>query len=325
VDCLPPVRNSARDTLGNEDAVTLGEIASSASVALLSILAAAGGLLVLHGVDTAHATVGLNELTLAGHERSTGRLGGTGQETAHHDGRGAEGETLDDVANVLDTTIGDAGDAEAGGKSADLEDGGGLGTANSHDLLGNAGATAAHADAETIDTGGNEGGCLFPGNDVTADDLEVGVCLLDPLDHLDLVDAVALTAVQDDDIETSLNEESKAVLIGGTSANGGSAEELLGVGLLRSQGEVEVLGQIGARDHRDEVSLSIDDRQLALLGLSQDFVGLLESDAGRGSDQVSDHDLADRLVKIFLELDIPVGDNAQELGAKLAGLCWHNR
>lgn len=148
--------NGTRDTLGNEDAVALGEVAGSTSVAGLAVLAATTSLLVLHGVDAAHATVGLNKLTLARDERSTGGLGGTGKKTTHHNGGGAKGEALDDVADVLDTTIGDAGDAEAGSEGADGVDSSSLGAADGHNLLGDAGRAGAHTNAETINAGGDE-------------------------------------------------------------------------------------------------------------------------------------------------------------------------
>ena len=77
--------DGTRDTLSNEHAVTLGEVTGSTSVALLAVLATVASLLVLHGIDAAHATVGLDQLTLARNEGGTGRLGGTSKKTTHHD------------------------------------------------------------------------------------------------------------------------------------------------------------------------------------------------------------------------------------------------
>lgn len=317
----PSVSNGASDTLSNKDAVALGEVAGSASVALLAVLAAVAGLLVLHGVDGTHTTVGLDELTLAGHEGGTGGLGGTGQETAHHDGGGTKGETLDDVADVLDTTVGDAGNAEASGEAADGVDGSSLGPADGHDLLGNAGRARAHTDTEAVNTSLNEGSGLLAGNDVSANDVDAGELVLDPLDHINLVHGVTLGGVEDDDVEAGIDEEAETLLVLGTSANGGTTEELLAVGQLGGQGEVLVLVQVGAGDHGDEVEVLVDDGQLALLRLGEDLVGLDKVDTGGGGDQVSDHDVGDGLVGVLLELDVTVGDDAEQLGAKLAVLC----
>ena len=100
-----------------------------------------------------------------------------------------------------------------------------------------------------------------------------------------------------------------------------SAEELLGVRELGGIGEMEVLGQIGARNHGDEVSVLVYDGQFALLRLGQNLVGLGQCDARRGSDEIGNHDLGDRLLVVVLELDVAVGNDAKELGAKLSGFC----
>src|SRR5690606_35182097 len=142
------------------------------------------------------------------------------QKTAHHDGRGAEGEALDYVTDVLDAAVGNARNAKLGGEFADLVDGSGLRAADGHKLLRDAGAAAAHANAEAVDTGGNQRRGLLPGHDVSADDLEIRELLLDPLDHLDLVYAVALTAVQDDNVEARLDQLGEPDLILGPRADG---------------------------------------------------------------------------------------------------------
>lgn len=313
--------NGTRDTLGNEDAVTLGEVAGSTSVAGLAVLAATAGLLVLHGVDAAHATVGLDELTLARDERSTGRLGGTGEETTHHDGGGAKGKTLDDVADVLDTAVGDAGDAEAGSEGADSVDGSSLGSANGHDLLGDAGRAGAHTNAETVNASGDERSGLLTSDDVSANHIKVRELGLAPLDHLDLVHGVTLGAVQDGNVEASLDELGQTDLVLGAGADSGSAEELLALGQLGGQGEVLVLGQVGARDHGNQVEGLVDNGELALLGLGQDLVSFGEGDAVGSGDEVGDHDIGDGGVHIVLELKVAVGDNTKELGSELAVLC----
>ena len=313
------VSDSARDTLGNEDAVTLREVTSGTSVALLGVLATATGLLVLHGVDGTHAAVSLDELTLTGDERGTGRLGGAGKETTHHDGGGTKSEALDDVANVLDTTIGDARNTEASGERGNVVDGSSLGTANSHDLLGNAGRARAHADTETVNASSDQSSSLLTSNDVSADDIEVRELLLDPLDHLDLVHGVTLRAVKDNNVEASIDELAETVLVLGTGADSSGADELLGILALGGKGEVKVLGKIGARDHGDKVAVLVNDGELALLGLGKDLVGLEKIDTSGSGDQVSNHDLRNGLVKVSLELDVAVGDDANELGANVAG------
>jgi hypothetical protein len=79
-----------------------------------------------------------------------------------------------------------------------------------------------------------------------------------------------------------------------------------------------VLGQVGTRDHRDEVGVLVDDRELALLGLGKDLVGFEESDGLWSSDKVLNHDIRDGLVKVLFELKVSVGNNTNKLGSKLA-------
>lgn len=313
--------NRTGNTLGNQHAVTLGEVTGSTGVALLAVLATATGLLVLHGINRAHATVRLDQLTLAGDKGSAGRLSGTSQQTTHHDSRGTKGQTLDNVANVLDTTIGNARNTEAGSKAADSVDGSSLRTADGHDLLGNAGRARAHTNTQTINTGSDKSGRLLAGDDVSANHVQVGVSGLDPLDHLNLVHAVALRAVKDNNIQTSINQLLQAVLVLGAGTNGSSANQLLVVGRLGGQREVLVLGQIRARDHRHQVALGVNNRQLALLRLGENLISLGQGDARAGSDELGGHDLGNGDLAVELELDVTVGDDTQELGAKLTGLC----
>lgn len=311
--------HSTRDTLSNQDAVTLREVPSSAGIALLAVLTTASGLLVLHGVNATHTAVGLDEFALSGNKRGSWGLSSTSQKTTHHDGRSTKSKTLHDVAHILDTTIGNTGHAEPPGKGADVVDRSGLGTADGHYLLGDASRATAHTNTETIDTSSDQASGLLPGHDVSANDVQVRELLLDPLDHLNLIHAVALAAVEDNNIEASIDELLQANLILGTGSNGGGANQLLRVRQLGGEGEVEVLAEIRAGDHGYEVAVLVDDGQLALLGLGEDVVSLGKSDTVRGRDKVSDHDVGNGLFEVVLKLEVSVGDDTQELGAELAG------
>lgn len=318
------VKDGTGDTLGNEKSVTLGEVAGSTGIGSLGVVGVGGantGLLVLHSVDRAHTSVGLDELTLARDERLTRRLGGTGKKTSHHDSAGTKGKTLDNVANVLDTTIGDTGNTEAGGERGDAVDGGSLRTADGHDLLGDASRARAHTNSETVDTGSDQTSSLFAGDNVSTNDIKARVGLLDELDHLNLVHGVTLRRVENDDVKTGVNELLQAVLVLGTGTDGGGGDQLLGLGQLGSEGVVKVLHQVGARDKRDKVAVLVDDGELALLRLLKDGVGLGELDATLGSNEVGRHDLGDGVVLVVVELNVTRSDDTQELGAKLAGLC----
>lgn len=225
------------------------------------------------------------------------------------------------MSNVLNTAIGDARNAKASRKSAHVVDGSGLRAAHGHDLLGDAGGTTAHADSETVNASGDEGSSLLSSHDVSSNDIEVGEFGLDPLDHLNLVHAVTLRRIQDDNVQTSIDQLLETELVLWAGANGSGAEELLAVGELGGKGEVLVLGQVGARDHRNEVQLRVHDGELALLRLGKNLIRLEQGNAIGSGDEVGDHDLGDGSRQVFLELDVSVGDDAQQLGAELAVLC----
>lgn len=315
------VLNGSRDTLSNKDAVALGEVAGGTSVAGLGVGVASSGLLVLHGSDTAHTAVGLDKLTVTADEVLSGRLGGTSKETTHHDGGRAHGKTLDNVTNVLDTAVRNARNTKALGELSDVVDGCGLGTTDSHDLLGDAGTSTAHADTETVGTSSNKSGSLVASDDVSANHIKTGEVLLDVLDHLDLVHGVTLTGVEDDNVETGINELLQTDLVLLTRADSGSSDQLLRVRKLGGEGVVQVLHQVRARQKRNEVEVLVDDRELALLRLVEDAVGLLQVHTVGGSDEIGGHDRSDGVVDVVVELDVTRSDDTNELGAKLAVLC----
>ena len=66
----------------------------------------------------------------------------------------------------------------------------------------------------------------------------------------------------------------------------------------------------------------IDNGKLLLAGLAKDFLGLCQSDANLGSDQLvpGRHDLGDLPTVVLLELEIPVGDDSDQ-PAHLSVLC----
>lgn len=318
------VEHGTGDTLGNEQLVALREVAGSTGIAGLGVVGVGGantGLLVLHGVDGAHTAVGLDELALAGDEVLTWRLGGTGEETAHHDGGGAEGETLDDVANVLNTTVGDTWNAEACSESGDAVDRCGLWATDGHDLLGNAGRAGAHTDTQTVDTSLDEGGSLLTGNDIATNDIQAWVGGLDVADHIQLEDRVTLGRVEDDNVKASLNKLGQTLAVIWAGTDGGSSDQLLGLWQLGGKGVVDVLHQVGAGEEGDKVVVLVDNWELALLRLGEDGVGLGESDASLSSDKVGGHGLGDRVGGIIVELEITRSDDTNKLGAKGAVLC----
>src|SRR5882762_8316415 len=78
------VKHRSGHTLSYEEAVALGEIPRSSSVAALCVLASSASFLVFHGINTAHTTICLDELTFMADKILAWRLGGSSKETTHH-------------------------------------------------------------------------------------------------------------------------------------------------------------------------------------------------------------------------------------------------
>jgi hypothetical protein len=79
----------------------------------------------VHSVDRSHSTVLLETLAFVVEELS-GRFGRSGEESSHHDSGSSEGESLGDVTDVRDTSIGDDGYTELTSKLGDGEYSGSL-------------------------------------------------------------------------------------------------------------------------------------------------------------------------------------------------------
>ena len=310
------VKHRSSNTLSDKNTVLLREVPGSSGVAGLAVLGARASLLVLHGSDTSHATVGLDKLTLIADKVFTRGLGGTGKKTTHHDGRGTHGKTLDDVTDILDTTVGNARNTEASSKGRNAAHGECLGTANCHDFLRNASTAATHANSQAIGTSSNQRCSLLSRNNVTANDVDLRVSLFDVLDHLKLEDTVTLATVQDDNVKSGIDKQLKSVLVFFTSANGSSTDQLLGLGKLGCQGIMEVLHQVASRQEGDKVSFGVHDWQLALLRRAKDIVGLGQSGTSRCRDEISSHNSGNRVIKLVVELDVTGCDHSDKLGAE---------
>src|SRR5436305_1589095 len=117
------------------------------------------------------------------------------------------------MSHILNTTISDARNAKARCKQSDIVNGCGLRTSNSHYFLSDASATTAHTNTKTICTSSNEIGRLFASNNIASDDIKLRILLLDVMNHLDLVNTISLTAVQDNNVQSSINQLLKPVFV----------------------------------------------------------------------------------------------------------------
>jgi hypothetical protein len=82
---------------------------------------------------------------------------------------------------------------------------------------------------------------------------------LDPFDHVYLEDRVALGRVEDHDVQTGVDEQREAFLVGGARADRRGRVELLAFGKLGGKRVCLVFEEIRARKEGDETALRVHD------------------------------------------------------------------
>ena len=222
---------------------------------------------------------------------------------------------------VDDTAVGAHGHVDAGllvvlvASAADVDQRGGLATADALGLAGNADGTAADTDLDEVGTAvGQEAEALGVDN-VTGTDLDVlAVVGANPLDGALLPLAEALGGVDAQDIGTGLDEQRHALgIVAGVDTGADHValvviEQLVGVGLVA----VVVL----AEDDTHKVIVVVDDRQSVELVVPDDVVGNLKADVLVAHDELltRGHELGNLLlVVIAAGAIVTAGDDTQEL------------
>mmetsp|Transcript_31015 Transcript_31015/g.66715 ORF Transcript_31015/g.66715 Transcript_31015/m.66715 type:complete len:550 (-) Transcript_31015:64-1713(-) len=301
------VLHGSRHALGNLDG------GRSAEVSVVRTL--------LHSVDGAHTTVALEADAAVGVKVLAWSLLGASQEASAHRGASTQGKRLHDVARAANAAICQDRDSELTGELSDVVDGRGLGSAAGADFLCGADGADAHPHSESVGAAVDEILRLTLRHDVASDDLHGWEVGLDPPDHVVLEDAVSLAGVDDDGIDPDLHELAHAVLVSRASTNGGGNHQLL-LRILRREGEVGVLLEIGSGHQSDELSVGGDDGELALLAVLQDLIRICQIDALGSDSQVlqGGHQLAHQGGALGDPIGVALCDEAEELGAHLAVL-----
>ena len=141
----------------------------------------------------------------------------------------------------------------------------GLASAAGADLLRGADRPDAHTHAEAVGARLDEVQRLAPRHDVAAHHLEVRVRRLHPLNHLELVERIALGGVDDNDVDTFRLKRGDARAVGRPGPARRAADELLRHRVLRRVRVVAVLHEVRTRDEGNELASGVDDGQLALV------------------------------------------------------------
>ena len=252
-----------------------------------------------------------------------------GEVTAQHHKVGTHGKGERHVVVVDDTAVGAHGHVDAGllvvlvASAADVDQRGGLATADTLGLAGNADGTAADTHLDKVGTAVGQKAEALGVNDVAGTDLNIlAVVGADPLDGALLPLAEALGRVDAQDIGAGLDEQRHALgIVAGVDAGADhvalvAVEQLVGVGLVA----VVVL----AEDDAHKVIVVVDDGQGVELVVPDDVVGNLEADVLVAHDELltRGHELGDLLlVVIAAGAIVTAGNDTQEfaLGSAVVG------
>ena len=199
--------------------------------------------------------------------------------------------------------------------TADVDQRGGLTTADALGLAGNADGATADTDLDEVGTAVGQKAEALGVDDITGTDLDVlAVVGADPLDGALLPLAEALGRVDAQDIGAGLDEQRHALgIVAGVDTGADHValvviEQLVGIGLVA----VVVL----AEDDAHKMIVVVDDGQSVELVVPDDVVGNLEADVLVAHDELltRGHELGDLLlVVIAAGAIVTAGDDAQEL------------
>lgn len=151
---------------------------------------------------------------------------------------------------------------------------------------------------------------------IPTDNLQLRIGLLNVLDHLHLVDGVALRRVQHDDVHPVGHQQLETRLVLHPCTDGGANQQLL-VGVLGGVRIGACLLQIGTGNHGDQFPILINDRQLALFALLQNGIRCRQINAIGGCYQFCGHDVPQQDLRLILtEINITGCNHAEQFATK---------
>ncbi|EPY30023.1 IMP dehydrogenase [Angomonas deanei] len=277
-----------------------------------------------HGLERAHPSVHLQAQAVLEEELTRG-LRGAAEHTAQHGHVGANREGLADIPDGAQSTVGGGGDPPRGAVLGDLVDRRPLRPTTGEHLLCNADTATAHPDANTVRPGVNQVLGLVLRDDVTGEYLDMREGLLHPLDEGDLVERVALGAIQHQHVHPSPHEGLHPALVVVPGASGGGTHEAAGL----VQGTVRELTRpdsITAGDEVDHLIGVVENREVPVTAAVQHVHGLRQLNGGALHRHVRPlrHDIPHRAVLILNVVDILGAHNPVQLAVGVATLRHEN-
>ena len=269
---------------------------------------------VLHGLDGAHATVGL-ELTAAQDDGLARGLLRPGEERASHDGAGTGGQRLGNVARIPDAAIGDDRHTAALEGFRRHHDGRQLRHAHAGDDTGGADGAGADADLDGVNARIREGLRTFGRGYVTGNDLDIFLSesLASLGDDIQDTGGMAVGRIDDHCVGTGRLQHFDP-LDGIGFHTDRRCDEQPAAGVLAGNRVVLDLHQVLVGDQTDQAVVFIHDRKFLDLAAHQDVGGLRQADTLAGGDQVvGRHHIGNRTAVVDMEPQVAVGHDADQV------------
>ncbi|MPM36134.1 hypothetical protein SDC9_82729 [bioreactor metagenome] len=301
------------DALGDQ-LVVGGHVVLEVAVLRVGSITPAGR----HRAQRAHAPVGL-ELLAVDEDQVTGGLGTPGEQRAEHHRVRAGHQGLGDVAGILQAAVADHRHPGRTGGASGVVDRGDLRNADPGDHPGGADRARADTDLDAVDARLDQGLGTCVRGDVAADDVDAlgALLLLEALDDVDLRAGVTVGGVDDDDVDTLLDQRHAPFPRVAEDTDAGADPEPA-LRILRGVGVLVGLHEVLQGDQPGEPTVGVDQRELLDLVLRQQAEGLVIGDPDVAGDQRHrGHHLGDLAARVGLEAHVPVGDDADELHVTL--------
>ena len=196
VSCRSFVRYTAFDAFGDELLSVFLEV---------TVLTAT-----FHRSQGAHAAVFFVAAALVD-DRFARAFFRAGQEVAHHDDVAAGSDGFGHITGIFDAAVGDDGDTIALSDFSTFIDGCDLRYADTSDDTGRADGARADADFDSVDATFDEGFRSGARSDVAGDDREVRIHLLDFFQRIEDAQGMAVSRIDDDDVDFGSDEGIEAV------------------------------------------------------------------------------------------------------------------
>ena len=272
-----------------------------------------------HGAQGAHAPVGFVVAALEQFHFAGGFFG-AGQQRADHNGVGAGGDGLGDVAGEADATVGDqrhVGALEGGGH---FGDGGDLRDADAGDDAGGADGARADAHFDAVGAGFHQRDGGFGGGDVAADHVHVREVLLDPGDAVEHALRVTVGGVHHDHIHARFHQRGDA-LFGAAAGAHGRADAQTALAVFTGVGVAGGFFDVLDGDHAAQLAGVVDHQDLFDAVLVQQGLHFVGAGAlfHRYQAVAAGHDVGHGLVVVGDEAGVTAGDDAHHL------LAFHHR